>query len=63
MPKKVKEILPAPEPPKIPKKKGRPRKHPLSVEVELSSVTKEDDMIIGKYLRQAMTGRRIETWL
>ena len=63
MPKKVNDRPPEPEPPKLPKKKGRPRKHPLPVEVVPISVTREDDLMISKYLRQAIAGRRIESWL
>jgi hypothetical protein len=63
MPKKVREDPPEAEPPKIPKKKGRPRKYPLPSQPAAPAPSKKDDQIITKFLRQALAARRIDSLL
>ena len=63
MPKKIMERGSEEEVIKTPKKKGRPRKNPKPLPPRAVDPSKQDDIMLARYLREAIVARRIHTLL
>ena len=63
MPKKINRIPSEVESSKMLKKKGRPRKVQLNGRGKPPVASKHDDVIITKYIKQALLARRVQSLL